>query len=221
MLERLKREVCETSIALFSGTDALSRQGCVSAYDAESKFVVVKPGNIDCSSLRPVDMAVVDLNGYLIEGGMHPSSDILTHIEVYKAFPGIRSIVHTHSMWTTIWAQAGRDIPVYGTTHADYFHGPVPCTRKLNFFETSERYDEGVGKVIVELCSEKYVNEIPAVLLRSHGGFAFADTPRNAMLTAQALEDVAHMAYFTEALGNTTPIDRGLLDRHYFANHDI
>ena len=221
MLERLKRDVCEACITLNRAFPLLIKMSSVSALDRDSGYIVTMPKDADYLSIRPADMLVVDQRGYLIEGALRPMSDVLTHTMIYKSFPNVGSVVHCCSQWATIWAQAGRDIPVYGTTHANYFHGAIPCTRKLNMFETSERYEENIGQVITETYANSSITQTPAVLVRSHGPYVFGSSPMEAVFLASMLEEVAKMAYYTEKLGNSSPIGADLIDRHFYSNHEI
>lgn len=165
-------------------------------------------------------MVVVDLNGKVIEGNLNPSSDTPTHIELYKKFKKIGGIVHTHSTWATSWAQAGRDIPAYGTTHADYFYGDIPCTRNLTKREIKEAYEKNTGKVIIEAFEQKDEMAIPGVICFGHGPFAWGKDPDNAVYNAKVLEQCAQMAYYTESIsGNKKRISQNLLDKHYLRKH--
>jgi L-ribulose-5-phosphate 4-epimerase len=165
------------------------------------------------------DMVVLDLDGNIVEGSLKPSSDTPTHLELYRGFPGIQGIVHTHSEWATSWSQAGRALPAFGTTHADYFYGEVPCTRKLTEEEVQSDYELNTGKVIVETFSDRDPDAIPSVLVHGHAPFSWGSSPDNALHNAVVLEYVAKMAFRNIVLGNDEPIDQFLLDKHYLRKH--
>lgn len=226
MLEELKIKVCRANKDLKSHGLVLFTWGNVSAVDRESGYVVIKASGIEYDALLPELMTVVDLEGNIIEGRYKPSSDTPTHLALYKDFTDIGGIVHTHSTWATIRAQAGLDIPPYGTTHADYFYGAVPCTRALSLDEVNGAYEEETGRVIIETFRENNLNpfSIPAVLVRSHGPFAWGKSAEEAVHNAAVLEQVAQMAYhtekaFTQGLNRLQPIPQTLLDRHYLRKH--
>ena len=218
MLEHLKQRVFEQNFALVKHGLVTLTWGNVSAIDRATGLVVIKPSGVDYSTMKAEDMVVVDLNGKVVEGKYRPSSDTSTHLELYKAYPEIGGVVHTHSTYATAWAQAGRSITAYGTTHADAFYGDVPCTRALTKEEIDCDYELGTGKVIVE--TVKDYNAIPAVLVKNHGPFTWGATPEKAVENAVALEEVAKMATLTEKLNSKTArVDQRLLDKHYFRKH--
>lgn len=180
---------------------------------------MIKPSGVDYGILKPEDMTVVDLEGNRIEGKYKPSSDTPTHLELYKAFPQIGGIVHTHSSWATGWAQTGRAIPCYGTTHADYIYGEVPCTRCLEGKEFNE-YEKNTGLLIAEMFKDKDYEAIPAVLCKNHGAFAWGKNAANAVERAIVLEEVAKMAAFSEMIDpQVKPAPQDLQDKHYFRKH--
>ena len=198
--------------------------GNVSGIDRELGFYVIKPSGVPYEKLAPADMVVMDLQGKKVEGKLNPSSDTPTHTELYKSFPNIGGIVHTHSRWATIWAQAGREIPAYGTTHADYIHGPVPITRSLTPEEVARAYERETGRLIAAHFEQHDIvpAAVPAVLVRGHGPFIWGKTADEAVHNAVVLEEVAMMAWHTEALSPTpprTPLEAYILDKHYMRKH--
>lgn len=218
MLEKLKEEVCKANIALSKSGLVLFTWGNISALDRESGLIVIKPSGVKYENMRPSDMVVVDLNGKVIEGDLNPSSDTPTHLELYKAHKEIGAIVHTHSTFATAFAQAGKDIKAYGTTHADYFYGPIPCTRSLEK-EEMEEYEKNTGKVINETFLDKDVIAIPACLVKNHGVFAWGKDAEEALYHATVIEEVAKMAFITETLGCHSPLPQHIADKHYNRKH--
>jgi len=218
MLEKLKQQVCEANRALPRYGLALFTWGNASGIDREKGLVVIKPSGIEYGALTPDDMVVVDLDGHMIEGKRNPSSDTPTHIELYRSFPGIGGVAHTHSTWATVFAQAGRGVKPYGTTHADCFHGAVPCTRKMTREEIAGEYEKNTGKVIAEAFQNSNPNEVPAVLVRSHGPFTWGKDAAEAVYHAAVLEETAKMAYHTLLMAGT-PMQRELLDKHFLRKH--
>lgn len=193
--------------------------GNVSAIDRETGYFAIKPSGVAYEDLRPEDMVIMDLRMNKIEGTMRPSSDTATHCELYKAFPPIGGIVHTHSPWATSWAQAGRGIPCYGTTHADYIYGEVPCVRNLTK-EELEDYEANTGRLIVEHFRKADVEAVPCVLCKNHGPFTWGKDAREAVHNAVVLEEVAKMAARCEALDpQVQPAPQELQDKHYFRKH--
>lgn len=220
MLEALKAKVLESNLALVKHNLVTFTWGNVSGIDRESGLVVIKPSGVEYDTMTADDMVVVDLDGNVAEGKWKPSSDTPTHLALYKAFKNIGGIVHTHSRWATSWAQAGRGISPYGTTHGDYFYGEIPCTRKMTLQEITGEYEKETGNVIVETFNDKSADDIPAVLVRSHGPFAWGSNPENAVHNAVVLEELAFMAYHTEAINaNATEMQQELLDKHYLRKH--
>ena len=218
MLENLKKRVFEQNIALVKHGLVVLTWGNVSAKDEESGLVVIKPSGVPYDTMAPEDMVVVDLDGNVVEGKYRPSSDLPTHLYLYREYPTLGGVVHTHSAYATAFAQSGREIVAYGTTHADAFYGNVPCTRALTNGEIDEAYEWNTGKVIAETVTD--ADAIPAVLVKNHGVFTWGKTPEKAVECAVTLEEVAKMALFTEQLGPKTPrIDQHLLDKHYFRKH--
>ncbi len=222
MLEELKQKVYEANMDLPRYGLVTFTWGNVSAIDREKGLFVIKPSGVDYNLLKPEDMVVMDLNGNKVEGRYNPSSDTPTHLELYKAFPEIGGIVHTHSTYATSWAQAGRAIPCYGTTHADYIYGEVPCLRCLTKEEIDEAYEENTGHLIVNEFQRmnKEVMAVPAVLCKNHGPFAFGKDAMDAVHNAVVLEEVAKMAYRTETINpKVTPAPQELQDKHYYRKH--
>ena len=220
MLESLKEAVCAANLLLPKYNLVTFTWGNVSGIDREKGLVAIKPSGVDYDGMKPSDMVVVDLeSGKVVEGDLNPSSDTPTHLELYRNFPSIGGVVHTHSRWATIFAQAGRGIPAYGTTQGDYFYGEIPCTRPMTEEEIKGEYELNTGKVIVETFAGKNPAYMPAALVYSHGPFCWGDSPENAVHNAVVLEEVAMMALHTELLGHKTPMQQALLDKHYFRKH--
>jgi len=220
MLEQLKEQVFAANMQLPAYKLITFTWGNVSGIDRASNMVVIKPSGVSYEVMTAADMVVVDLDGNVIEGSLKPSSDLATHLELYKAFPDIRGIVHTHSRWATIYAQAKRDIPALGTTHGDYFYGAIPCTRMMTPAEISGEYEKETGNVIVETFKDIDANTIPAVLVASHGPFTWGKSPEDAVHNAVVLEELAFMAWHNESMEpNISPIQKELLDKHYLRKH--
>ena len=221
MLEKLKQEVYEANMELPKRNLVTYTWGNVSGIDRESGLFVIKPSGVSYEDLRPEDMVVVDLDGNVVEGDLNPSSDTETHRILYKAFPELGGIVHTHSPQAVAWAQAGRDIPAYGTTHADYFYGPIPCTRSLTQEEIDAGYEASTGDVIVETFNDRGINpvHVPAVICRNHGPFTWGKDAAQAVYHAVVLEEVAKMATLTESLSHEGPAPQRILDKHFSRKH--
>ena len=196
--------------------------GNVSGIDRESGYFVIKPSGVEYDELSPEDMVVMDLNGNKIEGSYNPSTDTATHAELYKKYPAIGGVVHTHSPWATSWAQAGRSIPCYGTTHADYFYGEIPCARSLTAEEINTEYEKNTGLVIIETFEGRKIDPmaVPGVLCTNHGPFAWGKDAAQAVYNAVVLEEVAKMATRTEMINpHVTPAPQVILDKHYNRKH--
>jgi len=223
MLEALKQAVYEANMELPKRCLVTYTWGNVSGIDRETGYVVIKPSGVDYEDLTPDKLVVLDLDGNIIEGDLNPSSDTKTHLELYKAYPQLGGIVHTHSPYAVGWAQAGKDIPAYGTTHADYFYGPVPCARHLTPEEVEEDYERNTGKVIVETFTERGINpvHVPAVICRSHGPFTWGKDAKQAVYHAVVLEEVAKMSLFTVQVsgGEAAPAPAHVLDKHFMRKH--
>ena len=222
MLEELKKEVCEANLLLPKYGLVTFTWGNVSAIDRASGLFVIKPSDVEYDGMSPDDMVVMDLDGNRVEGKYKPSSDTPTHLELYRAFPEIGGVVHTHSSYATSWAQAGRDIPCYGTTHADYFYGAIPCLRCLNKDEIAEAYEANTGHLIVNEFRrmEKDVVAVPGTLCKNHGVFSWGKDAHDAVHNAVVIEEVAKMAYRTEVINREVqPAPQELQDKHYFRKH--
>lgn len=222
MLEELKRQVYEANMDLPKYGLVTFTWGNVSGIDRESGCFVIKPSGVEYEILRPEDMVVVDLEGNVVEGSLTPSSDTYTHLELYKAFPKIGAVVHTHSSWATSWAQAGRGIPCYGTTHADYMYGEIPCLRCLNAEEINGAYELNTGRLITEYYIDKDYMAVPACLCQNHGPFAWGKNPKEAVHHSVVLEEVAKMAARCEQINpEVKPAPTELLDKHYMRKHGV
>ena len=222
MLEELKAQVYEANMLLPKYGLVTFTWGNVSGIDADSGLFVIKPSGVEYDRLRPEDMVVMDLDGNKVEGRYNPSSDTATHLELYKAFPQIGGVVHTHSSYATSFAQAGRDIPCYGTTHADYIYGPVPCLRCLTKEEIDTAYEENTGLLIVDEFNRmgKDIMAVPACLCKNHGPFAWGKDCFDAVHNAVVLEEVAKMAMRTELINpDVKPAPQELQDKHYYRKH--
>lgn len=221
MLEVLKEKVYEANMMLPQYGLVTFTWGNVSGIDREKNLVVIKPSGVEYNVMKVEDMVVVDLGGHVVEGKLKPSSDMLTHLALYKASADIQAIVHTHSRYATSWAQAHRGIPALGTTQADYFYGEIPCTRPMTDVEINGAYEKETGKVIVETFAGKSMRDVPGVLVYAHGPFAWGKDPANAVHNAVVIEEVACMAFQAEMLcaGKLDPMQQVLLDKHYLRKH--
>ena len=220
MLEKLKEEVLRSNLDLVKYGVVIFTWGNVSAIDRETGLVVIKPSGVDYSVMKAEDMVVVDINGNVVEGRYRPSTDLPTHLEIYKAYPDVGGVVHTHSSHATAWAQAGRGIPFYGTTHADYFYGEIPCTRELTKEEVETDYEKNTGLVIVETMGGRVALSVPGVLVKSHGVFSWGSDAANAVHNAVVMEYVAKMATETESISpDIKPAPQYLLNKHYYRKH--
>ncbi len=218
MLDELKEKVYRANLDLVKNGLVLFTWGNVSAIDRKSGYVVIKPSGVKYEDMKPKDMVVVDLDGDIKEGMLNPSSDMPTHLELYKAHREIGGIVHTHSTFATAFAQSGRDIKAYGTTHADYFYGDIPCARSLTKNEMIE-YEKNTGVVINETFANKDVVAIPVCLVKNHGVFAWGKDADEAVYHATVAEEVAKMAYITETLGCNERLPQYIADKHYNRKH--
>ncbi|MBR4755921.1 MAG: L-ribulose-5-phosphate 4-epimerase [Bacteroidales bacterium] len=227
MLEELKEKVCKANLDLVKHGLVVFTWGNASAIDRETGLVVIKPSGVPYEGMKPSDMVVVDLDGKVVEGGYKPSSDTPTHVVLYKAFPNIGGVVHTHSTYATAWAQAGLDIPNIGTTHSDYFHCDIPCTRNMKKAEIFGEYEKETGNVIVEAFDGLDPDDTPAVLVRNHGPFTWGMDAENAVHNAVVLEQVAKMAFISVTLNLSTldiikhkpSMNRHLIEKHYSRKH--
>jgi len=223
MLEELKERVFKTNIELRDRGLVIYTWGNVSGISDDRKYMVIKPSGVSYDVMSATDMVVIDINsGNVVDGDKIPSSDTPTHLELYRAFNEVGGIVHTHSTEAVAWAQSGRDIPVYGTTHSDYFYGAIPCTREMTEEEILNAYEKNTGEVIVDTFIRRHLNpyDMPAVLCRNHGSFTFGDTPEKAVFHAVVLEEVSKMARLTESVGtDCEAIKKVLLDKHFLRKH--
>lgn len=223
MLSELKKRVLEANLELKKRQLIIYTWGNVSGIDREKELVVIKPSGVDYDSLTWKQMVVVDLEGEIIEGDLKPSSDTGTHLELYREFKDIGGVVHTHSRWATIWAQAGKEIPCLGTTHADHFYGAVPCTRQLTEEEVKTDYVLNTGRVITEKFADLNYEYTPGVLVAGHGPFTWGSTPAAAVKNSVVLEEVAAMAYKTAVLQGIETREMGigsfLRDKHFYRKH--
>ena len=219
MLEHLKEQVYAANVRLKTDGLIVLTWGNVSAIDRETGLVVIKPSGVDYDAMTPEDMVVVDLEGKVVEGNLKPSSDLDTHLVLYKAFPEIGGITHTHSKWATIFAQAGVAVPALGTTHADNFYGAVPATRKMTDKEIQGEYERETGNVIVETFREIDPMSIPGVLVNNHGPFTWGKNAMKSVENAIVLEEVACMAFNTLQLNPNASMQQALLDRHFLRKH--
>ncbi len=222
MLEELKQKVLEANLLLPKHGLITFTWGNVSGIDREKGLVVIKPSGVEYDEMTAGDMVVVDLEGNRVEGRLKPSSDTPTHVALYKAFPSIGGVVHTHSRWATSFAQAGKGIPAYGTTQGDYFYGEIPCTRKMTPAEIKGEYELETGNVIIETFQSRGIDpvQVPAVLVNSHGPFTWGSDPFNAVHNAVVLEEVAFMAFHARMMNpDLQPMQQELLDKHYLRKH--
>lgn len=223
MLENLKQAVFEANMLLPKHNLVTFTWGNVSGIDRKNGLIVIKPSGVEYDQMKPEDMVIIDFEGRKVEGTLNPSSDTPTHIELYKSFPDIHGIVHTHSRWATIFSQMGMGIPPLGTTHADYFHGEIPCTRKLRVYEIRGDYEKETGSVIVERFRKGKITpeEMPGVLVCNHGPFTWGNSPKDAVHNAVVMEEVAYMAWHCMALPDKylVPMQKDLLERHYSRKH--
>lgn len=222
MLEDLKVKVLEANLLLPKHNLVTFTWGNVSAIDRESGLVAIKPSGVEYDGMTADDIVLVDLDGKVVEGKYKPSSDTPTHVELYKRFPNIGGVVHTHSSYATSWAQSGRDIPCYGTTHADYFYGDIPCVRTLTAEEIADFYEKNTGVLIADEFEArgKDYEAVPGVLCKNHGPFSWGKDAHEAVHNAVVLEEVAKMAYRTETINpEVKPAPQELQDKHYFRKH--
>lgn len=220
MLEELKRQVYEANMELPKRGLITYTWGNVSGIDRAAGLFVIKPSGVDYDKLNPEDMVVMSLDGNRVEGTLNPSSDTATHLELYKAFKEIGGIVHTHSPMATAWAQAGRGLPCYGTTHADYFYGEIPCARNLTEEEIAEGYEKNTGLVIIETFRGKNPVYVPGVLCKNHGPFTWGKDAAEAVHNAVVLEEVAKMNLYTELLNHQVqPAPQCMQDKHFMRKH--
>lgn len=218
-IQELKQQVFQANLDLVKHGLVIFTWGNVSGIDREKGWVVIKPSGVSYDDMKAEDMVVVDLEGNIVEGKLKPSSDTPTHVELYKAFPSIGGIVHTHSTYATAWAQAGCDIPNIGTTHADYFSGDIPCTRDMTETEVKGEYEKETGAVIIERFSELNPAHIPGVLVKNHGPFSWGKDPHEAVHNAVVMEQVAKMAFIAYQVNPTLTMNELLIQKHFFRKH--
>ncbi|MDD3613893.1 MAG: L-ribulose-5-phosphate 4-epimerase [Caldicoprobacterales bacterium] len=220
MLKDLKDQVLRANLDLPKRGLVVYTWGNVSGIDRDKGLVVIKPSGVSYEGMGVKDLVVTDLEGNVVEGHYRPSSDLATHLELYKGFEHVGGIVHTHSSWATIWAQAGRSIPALGTTHADYFYGPIPCTRRMTDEEIKGQYELVTGSLILETFKDIDPIHMPGVLVNNHGPFSWGKDPMEAVHNAVVLEELAKMAYHTISLSpDIGPISKSLLDKHFLRKH--
>jgi L-ribulose-5-phosphate 4-epimerase len=219
MLEKLKETVFKANLDLVEKGLVIHTWGNVSARDKDTGLIVIKPSGVKYDFMTPDDMVVIDLEGKVLEGKFKPSTDAPTHLLLYKAYESLGGVVHTHSSYATSWAQAGRAIPPFGTTHADHFYGEVPCTRLLTKKETETDYEINTGKIIIEKLGRVDPLMVPSVLVNGHGPFCWGSDAENAVYNAETLEEIAKMAFYTVMLGKNEPISQFLLDKHFKRKH--
>jgi len=220
LLKSLKKAVYKANCELPRLGLVIFTWGNVSGIDRKKGLMVIKPSGVSYKDLSPDNMVVVDMNGRVVEGEYNPSSDTATHLRLYEAFPDIKGIVHTHSTYATAFAQAGQCLPALGTTHADYFHGSVPCTRSLTEDEINGAYELETGNVIVDTFANLDPNAMPGVLANNHGPFTWGTSPMDAVHNAAVLEECARMAWLSKSLNHELqPVGQTLLDKHYYRKH--
>ncbi|HLN55591.1 MAG TPA: L-ribulose-5-phosphate 4-epimerase [Bacteroidales bacterium] len=219
MLEALKQRVFKANLELVRHGLVIHTWGNVSGKDPATGLIVIKPSGVSYDIMKAEDMVVIDAAGNVVEGRYKPSTDAPTHLVLYKEFGMIGGVVHTHSTYATSWAQSGRPIPAFGTTHADHYHGEVPCTRKLTEQEIKTQYELNTGKVIAGTFLNLDPMAVPSVLIHSHGPFCWGEDPEKAVYNAIALEEIARMAFNTVMLGRTEPVEQELLDKHFKRKH--
>jgi len=219
MLDKLKERVFRANTDLLEHGLVIHTWGNVSGRDKETGMIVIKPSGIGYEMMKASDMVVLDPEGKVVEGKFKPSTDLPTHIFLYKSFSSLGGVVHTHSTYATSWAQAGRSIPPFGTTHADHFYGDIPCTRLLKDEEIANEYEANTGKVIVEKIGKSDPLSIPSILVNCHGPFCWGVDPESAVYNAVALEEIARMAFYTVLLGKKEPVNKALLDKHFKRKH--
>jgi L-ribulose-5-phosphate 4-epimerase len=219
MLDKLKNIVYKANLDLVSNGLVIHTWGNVSGRDSKSGLIVIKPSGVSYESMKPDDMVVIDPDGKVVEGKYKPSTDAPTHLVLYNTYEAIGGVVHTHSSYATSWAQAGKSIPPFGTTHADHYYGEVPCTRLLTDKEIESEYEINTGKVIVETLGTVNPITMSSVLVNSHGPFSWGNDADNAVYNAVTLEEIARMAFYTVLLGKREPINKSLLDKHFRRKH--
>ena len=221
MFKSLKRTVYEANLMLVKYNLVIFTWGNVSGKSEDGKYFAIKPSGVEYESLTPEDIVVLDMNGKVVEGSLNPSSDTETHLQLYKSFPNIKGICHTHSSYATSFAQAGKNIEAFGTTHADYFYGDIPCTRTLTKEETVEEYEKNTGRVIAETFKTIDYEQIPGVLVKQHGVFTWGSSPYKSVSNAVVVEELAKMNYQTLNLNKDNHLPQYILDKHYNRKHGV
>jgi L-ribulose-5-phosphate 4-epimerase len=219
MLSELKEKVCKANLDLVHLGLVIFTWGNVSAIDREKGYIVIKPSGVSYDDMKPDDMVVVDLEGKTVEGKLKPSSDTPTHIEIYKAFAEIGGVVHTHSTYATAWAQAGKDIPIIGTTHADYFSDDIPCTKDMTDKQVFGEYEKDTGTVIIERFREINPMHIPGVLVKNHGPFSWGKDADSAVYNSKVMEEVAKMAFIAYSVNPELTMNKALVTKHFERKH--
>jgi len=219
MLNELKKQVFKANIDLVKHGLVLFTWGNVSGIDRENDLVVIKPSGVSYDTMKPSQMVVIDLEGNIVEGDLKPSSDSETHVEIYKAFPEIGGIAHSHSTYATAWAQAGKNIPVIGTTHADYFSQEIPCSTDLLSEQIEGSYEKETGKTIIETLQGINIEHVPGVLVKNHGPFTWGKNANSAVFNSVVLEEVAKLAYLTFAINPEAIMDIELVRKHFERKH--
>ena len=220
LMKELRARVLEANLEIVRRGLVLYTFGNASGISREDGLVVIKPSGVPYESIKPEHLVITDLQGKLVEGNLKPSSDLATHLVLYRTFPNIGGVVHTHSEYATAWAQARSSIPVFGTTHADYFHGPVPVTESMTAEEIASDYEKNTGEIIVRTFQQMDPDTVPAVLVANHGPFTWGKDPADAARNAVVLEAVARMAYFTRSIKADAPaLSRELHDKHFLRKH--
>ena len=219
MLNELKDRVFKANLDLVNNGLVIHTWGNVSGRDFKSGLIVIKPSGVSYDSMKPDDMVVIDSKGKVVEGKFKPSTDAPTHLVLYNTYDLLGGVVHTHSTYATSWAQAGKAIPPFGTTHADHYYGEVPCTRLLSDNEIESNYEINTGKVIVETLASVDPLSLSSVLVNSHGPFCWGKDPESAVYNAVVLEEIARMAFYTVLLGRSEPVNKALLDKHFKRKH--
>ncbi len=218
-IKRFKKYICEANLEIVKHGLVIHSWGNVSGREPETGYIVIKPSGVSYNRMKESDMVVLDIFGNIIEGKWKPSTDTPTHLLLYKSWPSVGGIVHTHSTYATAWSQAGRGIPALGTTHADCFYGEVPCTRELTTSEIKNDYEANTGRVIIERLMKNDPFNMPAVLVNNHGPFVWGKDADEAVYNAVTLEEVAKIAFYTMLIGKSEPIEQELLDKHFFRKH--
>lgn len=219
MLSELKEKVCKANLDLVNLGLVIFTWGNVSAIDRDKGYIVIKPSGVSYDDMKPDDMVVIDIEGKIVEGRLKPSSDTPTHIEIYKAFAEVGGVVHTHSTYATAWAQAGKDIPIIGTTHADYFSDDIPCTEDMTDEQVFGEYEKDTGTVIVDRFKDLNPMHIPGVLVKNHGPFSWGKNADSAVYNSKVMEEVAHMAFIAYSVNPKLTMNKALVTKHFERKH--